>query len=221
LPPSLTHLTFGSHFNQPIDHLPPSLIHLTLDFQFNQNVNNLPPALTHLKFSLAFRKEIAAYPSSLQVLELGHWQDFNFNFFPDSIHTLQFQSLEEPIYHFPASLTSLTFLAKFPANFFPTTLIPPKLTHYHGDIGYFNTLPPSLTHLSLHVREYDREQLERISTLPSLLELELTGENFYGPLPSLPPSLSKLSILCSKFNSLFLPLLFSPIFLLDMCLTKT
>ena len=49
LPPTLTHLTFGGDFDQPLDNvtLPPKLTRLTFGHWFNQPFHNvrLPPAL--------------------------------------------------------------------------------------------------------------------------------------------------------------------------------
>lgn len=52
LPQSLTHLTFGRNFNQPINNLPKSLTNLIVGFNFNQAVNHLPKSIiVELKFS--------------------------------------------------------------------------------------------------------------------------------------------------------------------------
>ena len=50
LPPSITHLTFGTCFNQLIDNLPSSITHLTFGHCFNQLVDNLPSTINHLTF---------------------------------------------------------------------------------------------------------------------------------------------------------------------------
>jgi FNIP Repeat len=39
LPPTLTHLTTGDEFNQPVNNLPATLTHLTLGNDFNQPIN--------------------------------------------------------------------------------------------------------------------------------------------------------------------------------------
>ena len=71
LPHSLTHLTFGTEFNQSVDNLPYSLTHLTFGTEFNQCVDNLPCSLTHLTLGHRFNKRIDNLPMSLTSLTLG------------------------------------------------------------------------------------------------------------------------------------------------------
>jgi hypothetical protein len=55
LPTTLTHITFGENFNQPVTHLlPPSLTHLTFGNMFNSAANYLPDKLTHLTFGAMY-----------------------------------------------------------------------------------------------------------------------------------------------------------------------
>ncbi|ADO67034.1 hypothetical protein crov001 [Cafeteria roenbergensis virus] len=58
LPKSLTHLTFGTNFNQKIEEnvLPKSLTHLTFGGDYNQKIeeNVLPKSLTHLTFGFYY-----------------------------------------------------------------------------------------------------------------------------------------------------------------------
>jgi len=77
----LTHLTFGTYFNQSVDNLklPKSLTHLTFGDNFNQSVDNLklPESLTHLTFGTCFDKSVdnLNLPKSLTHLSFG--SDFN------------------------------------------------------------------------------------------------------------------------------------------------
>ena len=62
LPSSLTHLTFGTNFNQPLGEgvLPSSLTHLTFGTNFNQPLGEgvLPSSLTQLVFGWFFDQEL-------------------------------------------------------------------------------------------------------------------------------------------------------------------
>jgi len=62
LPPTLTHLTFGWKYNQPLDRvtLPPKLTHLTFGLNFNQPLDNvtLPLKSTHLTFDVCFNQPL-------------------------------------------------------------------------------------------------------------------------------------------------------------------
>ena len=60
LPPTLTHLTFGLNFNQPLDNvtLPLKSTHLTFDVCFNQPLENvmLPSTFTHLTVAKRYNR---------------------------------------------------------------------------------------------------------------------------------------------------------------------
>ena len=96
LPQSLTSLTFycNSYFNQPIDKLPQSLTSLDLGRNFNQPIDNLPQSLTSLTLKVSFNQPIDNLPQSLTSLDLGNL--FN-----------------QPIHNLPQSLTSLTLSLNF------------------------------------------------------------------------------------------------------------
>jgi hypothetical protein len=49
---NLTHLKFGSGFDQCVGNLPTNLTHLTFGNSLNQSINHLPHNLTHLIFEL-------------------------------------------------------------------------------------------------------------------------------------------------------------------------
>ena len=60
IPNSVTHVTFGDYFDQPIeDCIPNSVTHLTFGFDFNQPINGcIPDSVTHLTFGFYFDQPI-------------------------------------------------------------------------------------------------------------------------------------------------------------------
>lgn len=54
LPETLTHLTFGLDFDQPIDNLPSNLTHLVLEFTYSRPINKFPPNLKHLTIDKSY-----------------------------------------------------------------------------------------------------------------------------------------------------------------------
>jgi hypothetical protein len=105
LPNSITHLTFGSDFDQQVDYLPNSITHLTFGENFNQPVGhqgcedincprNLPNSITHLKFGRDFNQSVNNLPNSITHLTFGRF--FN-----------------QPVDYLPNSITHLTFGKKF------------------------------------------------------------------------------------------------------------
>jgi len=112
LPDTLTHLTLGDHYNQPIrDIIPNNLTHLTFGRQFNQPIKDaLPDTLTHLKFCGSFDQPIKdPLPSNLTHLIFGHF--FN-------------QIIEDQL---PANLTYLVLGGRF--NQPLKKSLPDRLTH--------------------------------------------------------------------------------------------
>jgi hypothetical protein len=69
---SITHITFGKNFNQPIDNLPNSIKYLDFDFgsKFNQRIDNLPNNLTHLKLEEEFNQPISNLPLRLKKIDI-------------------------------------------------------------------------------------------------------------------------------------------------------
>ena len=63
VPASVTHMTFGWGFNQPITALPPSLTHLVFGDNFNHRVDSLPSSLTSLTFGWHFNQEVRSLPT--------------------------------------------------------------------------------------------------------------------------------------------------------------
>ena len=52
LPQSVTHITFGTYFDLPVDNLPQSVTHIVFRYYFDQPVDNLPQSVTHIVLSL-------------------------------------------------------------------------------------------------------------------------------------------------------------------------
>jgi surface protein len=156
LPLGLTHLTFGADFNQPIGEnvLPKTLTHLTFGYwsKFNKPIgqNVLPQTLTHLMFGLPFRRGLV-YNGSL------FNQSIEENVLPDGLKHLGFngyfnKELKENV--LPAGLTHLTFGVAFNQPLHPNVL-PEGLTHLTFDeFSMFDqdipvgALPDSLKHLT-------------------------------------------------------------------------
>jgi len=52
IPLSITHLTFGTSFNKPIqNNIPSSVTHLTLGHNFKQPLIDIPPSIKQIKIS--------------------------------------------------------------------------------------------------------------------------------------------------------------------------
>ena len=99
LPPSITHLTFDrySKFNHPVDSLPSSITHLTFgDYsKFNHPVSNLPSSITHLTFGINFNQPVDSIPSSITHLTIGSEFNQPVNALPSSIQYLTFDKYSE------------------------------------------------------------------------------------------------------------------------------
>jgi hypothetical protein len=70
LPNSITHLTFGYYFNQPVDNLPNSITHLTFGESFNQPVNNLPNSIVELVFGFNFCNVVSNLPITVKKITI-------------------------------------------------------------------------------------------------------------------------------------------------------
>ena len=76
LPDGITHLTFGTDFDQDItDSLPETITHLTFGGEFNRNISSaLPNGITHLTFGRDFNQSIdGKIPPSVTHLKFGHY----------------------------------------------------------------------------------------------------------------------------------------------------
>ncbi len=215
LPPFLTHIIFGSYFNQPVHSLPPSLKYIHFGDSFNQPVANLPPLLTHLRFGYSFSQEANALPASIVHLTFGegfipqqlrnippHLSYLYMHKFtstinlPESMETLILPSSQ----NFPLpNLLNLKKLICDSAH--PILALPPNLTQLtlsNYDFGIGN-LPRFLTHL-----KFGERFNQSVDNLPPTLHFLEFGEYFNRPVETLPKSLRILRFIClyGHFNHL-------------------
>ena len=174
LPDTLTHLIFGSMFNQQVDNLPKNLIMLTFGRNFNENVDKLPNTITHLTFGEYFNKKIDKLPNSITHLTFG-------------------ESFDKNVEILPKSITHLTFGKKFNQKIIklPDTIV--DLEIYQICIGHSNcrdnscpkNLPNSLINLKTNIKK-----LDNLSS--SVKKLTITGTNTVCNLDLLPDTLTHL-----------------------------
>ena len=69
---SVTHLTFGDYFDQPIDSCIPGFVtHLTFGCYFNKPINGcIPDSVTHLTFGSDFDQPIDQIPDPVKNISL-------------------------------------------------------------------------------------------------------------------------------------------------------
>lgn len=163
-PVYLTHLTFGSYFNQDLGRAlrqKNHLTHLTFGEDFDQNVfGELPiTKLTHLTFGADFNQEVVgAFPQTLTHLVFGRQFNRNIqNAFPNALTHLTFgydfdRDLGDALLQ--TSLTHLIFGAEF--NQVVKDALPQTLKYLHFGM-YFNqdlsgALPVGLEFLEIGYR---------------------------------------------------------------------
>lgn len=210
---SLTHLTFGPHFNSPVDNLLPlSLTHLTFDGDysfsvFNQPINHLPPSLIYLSLSEMFNQPIDNLPSTLTHLTLRRFFNHSINNLPSSLTYLYLRDFEQPVNSLPSSLMhlhvphlnfgetnfsiiSLPNLISLSCDSIPSNT---KLPNSVEELNIENTLssfPPNLKHLNFGIEE----EIENLSLPSSLLTLNIYHNDPQFEMPLLPPNLQKLNL---------------------------
>ncbi|CAN0202145.1 unnamed protein product, partial [Ectocarpus sp. 4 AP-2014] len=118
-PPSLEELTFGEHFNAPINQVawPDSLQQLSFGRSFNQPIAgvSLPPSLQQLKFGLAFDQPIdgVGWPPRLRRLTFGARFNRHLVSLPSTLEQLTFGFLFDnrsvSCAVWPSTLRVLTF----------------------------------------------------------------------------------------------------------------
>ncbi|CAN0030404.1 unnamed protein product [Ectocarpus sp. 6 AP-2014] len=118
-PPSLEELTFGEHFNTPINQIawPDSVQQLSFGRSFNQPIAgvSLPPSLQQLKFGLAFDQPIdgVGWPPRLRRLTFGARFNRHLVSLPSTLEQLTFgfffdnRSVSGAVW--PSTLRVLTF----------------------------------------------------------------------------------------------------------------
>ena len=115
IPASVTYLTFGDWFVQPIKKIiSTSITHLTLGFNFNQTVKNvIPLSVTHLTFGDNFNQCIKdCIPSSVTHITFG--KNFNKslkNCIPSEVTYLKFYKRFKKFKkeHIPANVKTIDF----------------------------------------------------------------------------------------------------------------
>lgn len=136
-PPHLETLQFNEEFNQPIN-LPDSLTCLSFGDQFDQPIPQFPSKLISLKFGSDFNQPISSFPSFLKNLTLGCCFNHPLPSFPHSLVELSFLHhdnwRDEFCVEYEHSLTLPPYLRSF---YFGKCLNQPVL----------NNFPPSLEYL--------------------------------------------------------------------------
>jgi len=101
----LKKITFGYHFNQPVDNLPSGLQRLTFGCNFNQPVDNLPSGLKRLRFSHNFNQPVDNLPTGLQRLTFGYKFNQPLNNLPSGLQKLIISdTYYKPLNNLPASV---------------------------------------------------------------------------------------------------------------------
>ncbi len=116
LSPSLTHLIFGTSFNQEVDHLlPPTLKYLKLSHAFSYTIDHLPASLTHLIIGRLFNKCIDHLPPLLTHLIMDSYCSFNYPIpsLPPSLEVLQFGARFNQEVHFLQQLPNSSLEVPF------------------------------------------------------------------------------------------------------------
>ena len=170
LPPNITELFCGIHFDCPLDHLPNTLVTLSLSKFFNQDVDNLPSSLRTLFFAhnSQFNRPVDNLPSQLKVLVMGNHFNLPVDHLPPRLKWLGLgQCFNQTVDHLPLSLTKLDLGAIFnqPVDHLPAVLLevyfgfefnqpldnlPNGLLHPCGNFNFpLHHLPPFLWTLQL------------------------------------------------------------------------
>jgi len=125
LPHTLTHITFGSYFNQNIDFLPDSIRYLRFRLAFNRTINKLPKKLIYLHLGYYYNKPLCPLPSTLEYLFFGNNFNQSINLTKTKIKYLVFRNhFNKPIDKLPVTLKYIQF----------GTLFNQSINHLHDNI---------------------------------------------------------------------------------------
>lgn len=226
LPASLTHITFGDDFNQPLNNLPASLTHLTLGRYFNQPLDGIPSTLIYLSIGLYFNHPIDNLPQTLTTLifsSLRSKSEYSITTLPASLVTLMLPLIwQHPVKCFipPQPPPNLKLLKiGHPVSEWMSHLRTSKITDleakvYKGKIES-SQLPQSLTRLTIWGETYicnqdnlpptlthltQREGLIPLHPFPSVWPKTITHLSTFLICDKWPPALVRLT-LSSSFNS--------------------
>lgn len=138
IPYSVTHLTFGDKFNQPLPKgcIPSSVTHLTFGQEFECQIlpGDIPNSVTYLTFGAKFNQLKPRL------------------YIPDSVMHLTFgTNFDSPVV-IPDSVTHLTFGSCFNQA---SVVIPPSVTHLTFGLSFYqpirsSDIPDSVTHLTFY-----------------------------------------------------------------------
>jgi len=154
IPHHITHLVFGSDFNNSVKgHIPSNVIYLAFGYEFNQSISkSIPGSVIYLEFGDKFNKYVGnCIPKSVRVLKFGN----NFN--------------RPMIYSLPPHLTELSFGIHFDQDI--QQYIPPSLEKL--TLGYnFSYSVPDLSYCkvvidvkSIYKVKYSRKLMSKFSLL--------------------------------------------------------
>lgn len=124
IPSTITHLIFGWRFNQPIKKcIPSSITHLNFDCDFNQPIENcIPSSVVHLKFCVCFNQPIKNnIPTSVTHLTLGWHFEQSVSDIPSSVTHLFFNEKEDndiEIDNIPSTVRYLQIRGEFNYEYF-------------------------------------------------------------------------------------------------------
>lgn len=179
IPPSLTFLEFwGSSFLG--NTLPVSLTHLTLGHAFIEPIALFPPQLKFLKLGALYNQCLDNLPSSLQHLTLGRFFTIPITTLPPNLTHFNFGSslLKHPLECLPRTLTHLTIGNKFNH---PLPSLPHLVFLQLGD--KFNTVLPVFSCLqTLHTGKLFGQAIPHC---PSLVRLSVAGDSLILERPSI------------------------------------
>ena len=113
LPNSITHLTFGKNYNCITDDLPNSITHLTFGYHYNQPISTLPPLITHLTFGDLYNQPTNELPSSITHLTFGCFYNQPTNNLPPQCTYLALGLLFDSAIIFPSSITNVYFRGRY------------------------------------------------------------------------------------------------------------
>lgn len=193
LPLHLSHLSFHSCFNHPINLNDTTLTHLSFGDSFNSPISQLPSSLLLLSFGSNYRSKYPSFPPSLTELHLGKWC-LPLIEVPPRIKSLHFSNGYN--YPLPSPPPSLLFISFSNIRFSTTVEYISKLplqvivhlSFSSPDPSMGTSLPPLPSHIKKLIITKEFQKRITFSFPPNLTYLSLEA-----PLttPTLPSSLKK------------------------------
>jgi len=199
---SITYLDFGHMFNQPIKEgiLPQSLIYLIFVAKFNQPINNgvLPQSIINLTFGIDFNQPIDNIPSSITNLTLGmtYNRTTRFDILPSITHLTLYTW---PQYNNMFLSSSIKYLVIRDVCWLKYNSLLPTVTHLSLDCcsdRMFYHIPPFITHLTFG----DGFTLSIEGQIPQSVTHLSLGRNFKQTINGCIPSSVKEIRINKKYN---------------------